>query len=579
MHHYSRPIFVVSAVAIAFLALGFPATALWDEDEPRFAAIAEAMVSTGNWIVPMYNDTLAVDKPVLMHWSMALCYLAFGVSEFSARLPSAIAAFLTALALYRAGVQWFNTPTGIIASLAYISCILVGIESHAATPDSILTALCTWAILLAAEQVVPVLNTTQTSRLTIPRACLIGCLLGLAVLCKGPIGFIGPLAVLFPWVWFLIIGDRTTQQQFQLKQFMQNAVTGALRTCTTLRLGTITLLTLLVSLPWYLLVDVYTNGQWTRGFFFIHNIGRAAAAMENHGGGIWYHPVTLLIGFFPWSCFLPFSVVLVAWRLWRGNKSAMPRSIHGLLLVWMVVWIVGFSLAATKLPNYIMPAYPAAALLVAAVGVDAASREQWPHARWFVLGLASLAFGGVVSAGAIITTTFFGITDATPSALVGVVPLFGCVACFLLARQNHLAAVHCFTVTALVYTTLIIGPVASWLGRANALPYLVQQAHAHAGGKARIGTLTHNTPNIVFYSHGHVAEWTGKETDQVLNFLRSGSDAVVIVPAHRFDLLADTLPDRYGIIDQQRPLFREHDFLLIGDKQIITAQKRINTPR
>ena len=156
MHPYARPIFVVSAITIAFLALGFPATALWDEDEPRFAAIAEAMVTTGNWVVPMYNDSLAVDKPVLMHWSMALCYIVFGVSEFSARLPSAIATFLTALALYRAGVQWFNTPTGIIASLAYISCILVGIESHAATPDAILTALCTWATLLAAEQIVPI---------------------------------------------------------------------------------------------------------------------------------------------------------------------------------------------------------------------------------------------------------------------------------------------------------------------------------------------------------------------------------------------------------------------------------------
>ncbi len=579
MHPYARPIFVVSAITIAFLALGFPATALWDEDEPRFAAIAEAMVTSGNWVVPMYNDSLAVDKPVLMHWSMALCYIVFGVSEFSARLPSAIATFLTALALYRAGVQWFNTPTGIIASLAYISCILVGIESHAATPDAILTALCTWATLLAAEQIVPIPNTIQTSRLTISRACLVGGLLGLAVLCKGPIGFIGPLAVLLPWVWLLIIGETPVQQRLQLKQFIKNTVTATLRACMTLRLGVITLSMLLISLPWYLLVDIYTNGQWTRGFFFIHNIGRAAAAMENHSGGLWYHPVTILIGFFPWSCFLPFSIVLVAWRLWNGKDSATPRSINGLLLLWMAVWIFGFSLAATKLPNYIMPAYPAAALLVAAVGIDAASRARWPHPRWLALGLASLAFGGMASAGVIFTTTFFGISHATPSALVGVIPFIGCVACLLVARKNHLAAVHFFTITALVYTSLLIGPVASWLGRANALPDLVQKAHVHAGGKARIGTLTHNTPNIVFYSHGHVKEWTGEETNEVLNFLSTGPDALVIVPAHRFDLLADNLPARYGIIDRKRPLFREHDFLLIGDKQIATAQKSVDLSR
>ena len=99
----------------------------------------------------MYNDTLAVDKPVLMHWAMATAFRCFGTSEFAARLPAAIATLLTALALLRAGTRWFDPTTGVIASLAYVGCLLVGIEAHAATPDAILTALTAWSTILAAE--------------------------------------------------------------------------------------------------------------------------------------------------------------------------------------------------------------------------------------------------------------------------------------------------------------------------------------------------------------------------------------------------------------------------------------------
>ena len=132
-----RPLLIVLVASIASLAIGIAATPFWDEDEPRFAAIARTMVDTGDWIVPMFNDELAVDKPVLMHWAMAVAYTLCGTSEIAARLPAAIATLLTALALLRAGTRWFDGATGIVAALAYVGCLLVGIEAHAATPDEI----------------------------------------------------------------------------------------------------------------------------------------------------------------------------------------------------------------------------------------------------------------------------------------------------------------------------------------------------------------------------------------------------------------------------------------------------------
>jgi 4-amino-4-deoxy-L-arabinose transferase-like glycosyltransferase len=567
---FRHPLATVLIASVACLAVGFSATPFWDEDEPRFAAIAQAMLDTGDWVVPMYNGTLAVDKPVLMHWCMAICFALFGTSEIAARLPAALATVATALALLRAGTRWFNVTTGVVAALAYVGCLLVAIESHAATPDSILTALTAWATLLVAEAFLSdrATGAAPAGRLSIPRAAIVGGLMGLAVLCKGPIGFVGPLAVALPWVWWLAVGQRLAHTgPITAGRLATSAVTAAFATLRDTRLFTITAAILAVAAPWYVTVGMRTAGAWPAGFFFVHNVGRFAAPMEKHGGSVLYHPLGMLVGFFPWSCFLPLAIVVACWRLWkRVDLPAVARPL-ALALFWMAVWIGGFSAAATKLPNYIMPAYPAAALLVAVLGVEAASAGRWPHPGWMASGLGWLAFGGIATAAVVIVASFYGLTGAEPAAIVGLVPVMGAIACLWLARRGPLESLRAFTITGLVYTALAVGPAGAWMAKANALPHLVREAHTHAGGQARLGTFTQNTPNIVFYAHGLVAEWRPGQAEAAAEFLASGHDAVVIVPEHRFNELAARLPEGCGIVGRGRPLFQKHDFLLVGTKK------------
>jgi len=123
-----------------------------------------------------------------------------------------------------------------------------------------------------------------------------------------------------------------------------------------------------------------------------------------------------------------------------------------------------------------------------------------------------------------------------------------------------------FTATALVYTSLAVGPVAGWLARANALPGLVREAHHHAGGRARLGAFGRNTPNIVFYADGIVAEWQAGSAAEAHMFLTTGSDAVVIAPEPCSAELATSLPPGCGIVGRARPLFQKHDYLLFGTK-------------
>lgn len=568
--HPRRTVLIATLMA---LAIGFFPTPFWDEDEPRFAAIARAMVETGDWIVPRYNGELAVDKPVLMHWCMAVGFLAFGFNEFAARLPSALAAVATALAILRAGSRWFDVTTGMVAALASTGCLLVAIEAHAATPDAILTALTTWAAVLALEPFLPdrrrdAQATRGTRPLSPRRTALIGSLLGLAVICKGPIGFVGPLAVILPAVWLIMMAHRWEAAPGGHSRVSWLVGAGLETTRETLkrcRIGLLTLITLAVAAPWYLAVWVRTDGEWIEGFFFIHNVGRFVAPMERHAGGFLFHPLTMLVGFYPWSCFLPLTLVLVGWRITRQLRVGGPIDpALTTLLVWLAAWVGGFSLAATKLPNYVLPAYPGAALLVAAVLVDAARRPVWPHAGWLATGLGFVAFGGLATSVTILVATHFGLTAAEPAMAVGIVPILGALACLWIARRDHGMAVAALTVTSLLYTALAVGPAAAWIGRANALPSLIERAQRQNGHGTLFATYTQSTPNVVYYAGGSVAEFHEGEEAAVIRFLESSPGAVVLVQEDRLPALTDRLPAGVGVLDRARPLFKEQDVVVIG---------------
>ena len=570
-----HPVAIVLIAATLSLLVGFSATPFWDEDEPRFAAIARTMVETGDWVVPTYNGELAVDKPVLMHWCMALSTAVFGNHEFAARLPAAIATLLTALALLRAGTRWFDTPTGIVAALAYVGCLMVGIESHAATPDAILVALTTWATILAVEPLLPDSRRsgnrggagTELPALSLRRAVVIGGLLGLGVLCKGPIGFIGPLAVILPWVGLVALRQRLTGIEVTQPPFVRwftAVVAAAIDTLRSQRIGIVTLAMLAVAGPWYLTVAIRTAGAWPAGFFMVHNVGRFVAPMEKHGGSMLYHPLTMLVGFYPWSCFLPLAIVVAAWRVWNRTGSPALTNALLLLLTWMTVWIGGFSAAATKLPNYILPAYPAAALLVAALGVEATRRAAWPYPRWLASGLGWVAFGGLATSITVLVGTRFGLVGAEPAAVVGLVPIIGTAAIMWWARRSHPAALAALVVTGLVYTGLAVGPAGGRIASANRLPALIDAGHAHAGGTARVGTLGFLTPNVVYYSRGIVQQWQPTQADEIAAFLRSGPDAVLLVREDRLPELEAALPPNVGVVARERPLFRRHDFVILG---------------
>ena len=455
----------------------------------------------------------------------------------------------------------------VVAALAWIGCLLVGIESHAATPDAILTALTTWMTVLAAESLLGPNSTgsrgASLPRLPAGRAALIGALGGLAVLCKGPVGFVGPLAVILPWVTALA-WQAGRDPSASVGRQMLAAIRAGLGAVAFIRPVILILAMLAVAAPWYVAVGLRTNGEWPAGFFLIHNVGRFAAPMENHSGGIFFHLVAMLVGFYPWSCFLPFSIVVATWRATRADTPAPERRGLGLGLLWLSVWVGAFSLAATKLPNYVLPAYPAAALVVAATATRLVDRGSVAMPRWLTAGLGWVVFGGIATTATILVASQHGLAGATSAALVGLVPILGAAACWWGARSGRFDPVAAMVGLSLVYTALAVGPAAARIAGANALPGLVEQAHRHAGGTARLSTYGQNTPNVVYYARGHVNEWRPEQADRALADLTSGGDRVLLVTEEGLRTIEPNLPSGTGIVGRVRPLFKDGVFLLIG---------------
>ena len=145
-----------------------------------------------------------------------------------------------------------------------------------------------------------------------------------------------------------------------------------------------------VALPWYVAVDRATHGQWLQQFFQHFNVQPFREPSYGHAGPFYYHFLVIFVGFFPWSMFLG-RTLLDTYRGVRGREAARPGYV--LLSCWVAVFFLFWSACSTKLPHYVLPAYPALAMLTAAFLVHCARppatcmahgcRWRWRQPLWW----------------------------------------------------------------------------------------------------------------------------------------------------------------------------------------------------
>lgn len=327
---------------LLFLSLG--KLGLTDRDEGSNAEVAREMVEGGDWMTPTLNGEPHLAKPVFTYWLMSGAYRFLGVSEFSARVPSAVCMAALILLQYRFLTSTRGAFTGLVGGLMLLLNIEMVVIGRMALTDSILILFTTAALFgfwmgLHGEG-------KQRHAFWI---FYVGMAIGM--LTKGPIGVVVPLLGTVP---YLFVTHRW-------KQFWENGF---------LILGL--LVFALIACPWYGAM-LWIHGASYATSAKADTVGRFFTMIGGHGGTIFFYLPILLFGFFPWSGFLP-AALLDAWKDWRqtwrstrtvSDRKPRPQELELFAALWLIGVFVFLSLSATQRPHDIGPLFPASAILSA----------------------------------------------------------------------------------------------------------------------------------------------------------------------------------------------------------------------
>lgn len=391
---------LVAALLVGVL-LGFTASrsGLFDLDEGFYASAAAEMVRSGDYLTPRYAQKPFLEKPPLLYWCMA-GFLRLGLSgEMAVRLPSVIAATLLLIL-----VGWTGTRRGAgvlaVAGLAFTP-IFFGLGSLAYT-DMLLTLFLAAALMLFWSSL-----TGGPAWLRGPMAVC----LGLGTLTKGPVAL----------VLFLLIAGITywkipSVRHAYRKWWVEAAI-----------------LYVLVALPWYYLIYKVHGSEFFSEFLLRQNLARFGGGDTAHAAPIYFYIPVVLLGLFPWSLYLP----------WLGLRSR-GDPFHRFCWIWIWVVLAFFSLSGSKLPSYILPAFPAVALLLPIVPFEMTTSPS-PSRAWAIPLLATgvVALVGAVSLMLSVGSVHAGVGDAL--RLTAIVLAITLIVATLLARVVRVEVAHCIT--------------------------------------------------------------------------------------------------------------------------------------
>jgi 4-amino-4-deoxy-L-arabinose transferase-like glycosyltransferase len=581
---------LVAAVAALVMLTNLGGPRLWDRDEPRNAGCALEMLRRGDWVVPVFNAELRTHKPVLLYWCIIAAYEVIGVGELAARLPSALAAIGSCVCVYCLGRRLFGPRAGVWAGVALATSLMFVVAGRAATPDSLLIFCSTLAVTIyVCGTFRPRFETTPLD--AVPRLASPGhyfpqhwptvaalyAAMGLGILAKGPVGLVLPTAVIG---MFLLIVRLPASPQEGSAWWMRDWVSRVfspfeplhfLSTCWSMRPFTAIFIAAAIALPWYFAVGLATDGEFLRGFFLEHNLSRATGVMEGHRGSVFFYPLAILVGFFPWSVFAIPLAIDTALQIRRSDRF---HAGYLFCLCWIGVYVAIFSLARTKLPSYVTPCYPALALLVGDY-VDRWSRQSAAVAgRWLPAAFGCLALVGIAIAVAVPLAAKRYVPGEEWLGLLGLTPVAAGIACLgLTFVRNYRAAAGVFGAAAVAFATLLFAVGAQQVDQHQTNHLLFKAIHARSS-HPQIAAYKVLEPSWVFYGGHAIREFNGATLEtarqaarQAAAFLAQSPDAYLITTAERHKELSVHLPPDVTVLERAPYFLKEGNLLVLHRSQ------------
>jgi 4-amino-4-deoxy-L-arabinose transferase-like glycosyltransferase len=503
---------LTAALFVCPLLLDLP---LLDPDEGLHAAIALEMVERGDYVTPRFLGEPFLDKPVLFFWAQAASLKVFGVSEVAIRIAGLGFGWLGALTTGLLAWRLAGRATGCLAAACYATLLLPAALSQAAVHDVALVPWTNLALLGLWEA-----GRSRATARTLAWSAFAGLWLGLAILTKGLAGV-------------AVVGIATAIWMLGSRRLRPATIAGGL---VALLLGG------LVAAPWYVAMDAANPGYLHYFFVERHWLGYATTTQPHGQRAWWYYLPVLAAGALPWILALPLA---------RPSPEAPARDAGDapvLLWSWLTGGLAFFSLAKSKLVTYVLPLFPAVAVLAAMTWVgwigSAGGRPPPRRAGMIVLAQAALMAVAVVGAATVATVRF------EVSYGAGAWLTVGCLAVAWLAlppvvwwrigpgaSAGVILALTCATVpTGLL---VVLPPVAHTLTARD----LARTLNAQGRFPARLWLLDERVGSLVFYldptlRHGLTPDRiVNVGLDAVLGMRRPPEGTVIVVPVERLDRL------------------------------------------
>lgn len=323
----------LTVVLLIFYTFWLGSYPLFTPDEGRYSEIAREMVATGDFITPRVNGIAFFDKPILYYWLQAIAIYLFGVKEWALRLFPALLGILGCLSTYVCGRFLFDRRTALLSAIILSTTPLYFACAHYADLDLEVAVFisCSLLFFITATQL------TSSLRHYFLYAAYLSA--AFAFLTKGLIGIAFPGMIVGCWILLLNRWSILTK----------------------IHLLTGLLLFAAVVVPWYVFVEK-ANPGFLHYFFVTQQVTRFLSTGEfNNKTPIWFYLPIVLAGFFPWTIFLFQALYKQIRRVWQTPQQHANELF---LLLWIMIIFGFFSIPHSKIIGYILPIFPALALLV-----------------------------------------------------------------------------------------------------------------------------------------------------------------------------------------------------------------------